>query len=86
MNQITTPKYYNKDISIYSFCESYKLNSYEFDAVKRICRARKKGEFQSDILKTINVLKIYLEEYKKYEEVEVKPPRVYALYTTNPQE
>lgn len=54
--------YNNSKGSLYKFCEQQQLNSYEFEVIKRIVRCRKKGEFLSDIEKTINVLKIYLEE------------------------
>ena len=54
--------YDNSKGSLYQFCEQQQLNSYEFEVIKRIVRCRKKGEFLSDIEKTINVLKIYLEE------------------------
>lgn len=54
--------YDNSKGSIYKFCEDQKLNSYEFEVVKRIVRCRRKGEFLTDIKKTIDVLNIYLEE------------------------
>ena len=58
-----TPKHYdNSKGSIYQFCENRNLNSYEFEVIKRIVRCRKKGEFLSDIKKTIQVLEIYLQE------------------------
>lgn len=61
--QLQTPKHYdNSKGSIYQFCENQKLNSYEFEVIKRISRCRKKGEFLSDIKKTIQVLEIYLQE------------------------
>ena len=61
-----TPKHYNNQFgSLYLFCERHGLNSYEFDAIKRIIRCRKKGCFEEDIEKTIAVLEIYKEESKK---------------------
>jgi hypothetical protein len=60
------PKHYNNDNgSLYSFAEQHSLNSWEFDAIKRIVRSRKKGSFEEDIKKTIVVLELYLNEYKK---------------------
>lgn len=57
------PNYYNNEKgSLYSFCEIHNLNAYEFEVIKRIMRCRKKGEFISDIKKTITVLEIYLSE------------------------
>lgn len=62
-DELQTPKHYdNSKGSIYQFCENQKLNSYEFEVIKRIVRCRKKGEFLSDIKKTIQVLEIYLQE------------------------
>lgn len=59
------PKHYNNDNgSLYSFAEQHSLNSWEFDAIKRIVRSRKKGSFEEDIKKTIVVLELYLNEYK----------------------
>jgi hypothetical protein len=54
--------YDNSKGSIYKFCDDQDLNSYEFEVVKRIVRCRKKGEFLTDIKKTIDVLNIYLKE------------------------
>ena len=60
---LSTPKHYdNSKGSIYQFCENRNLNSYEFEVIKRIVRCRRKGEFLSDIKKTIQVLQIYLQE------------------------
>jgi hypothetical protein len=57
--------YDNTGGSLYKFAEKYKLNSYEFEVIKRTVRCRKKGEFISDIEKTIRVLQIYLKEQRK---------------------
>ena len=60
---VNTPKHYdNSKGSLYQFCENQQLNSYEFEIIKRVVRCRKKGEFISDIEKTIKVLQIYLQE------------------------
>lgn len=62
----STPSHYNNENgSLYLFAEQQKLNAWEFEVIKRIVRARKKGEFISDIEKTIDVLKIYLQEKGK---------------------
>jgi len=61
--QLQTPNHYdNSKGSLYQFCENQNLNSYEFEVIKRVVRCRKKGEFISDIEKTIKVLQIYLQE------------------------
>lgn len=63
------PKHYdNSKGSLYLFAEQQGLNAWEFEVVKRIVRCRRKGEFMSDITKTIEVLNIYLKEQGlKYE-------------------
>jgi hypothetical protein len=64
MSEITTPKHYdNSKGSLYLFAEQQNLNAWEFDAIKRIVRCRKKGAFKEDIEKTIAVLTIYLKEH-----------------------
>lgn len=66
ISEIKAPKHYdNTNGSLYLFCEQNGLNAWEFDCIKRIVRCRKKGEFISDIEKTIEVLKLYIKEYKK---------------------
>ncbi len=61
-----TPEHYdNTNGSLYQFAEDHKLNSYEFDIIKRIIRCRKKGEFLSDLNKTKNVIDIYIKEQTK---------------------
>lgn len=57
------PKHYdNTNGSLYKFAEDNNLNSYEFEVIKRIVRCRKKGEWITDIEKTIEVLEIYKKE------------------------
>jgi len=56
--------YNNSNGSLYAFAEEHKLNAWEFDIVKRIVRCRKKGQWESDIDKTILVLELYKKEYK----------------------
>ena len=60
----TQPYYKGKD-SLYKFAEEWGLNPWEQDIIKRIVRCRHKGEWERDLLKTIDVIKIYLEEYKQ---------------------
>lgn len=72
-SEIKTPKHYdNTDGSLYLFADKHKLNSYEFDILKRLVRCRKKGEFISDIKKTIHVLELYLKEQSHLYENETK--------------
>jgi len=47
--------------SLYQFCEMSSLNAYEFDLLKRLWR--KKGDYKSDIQKSISLCDIYLHEY-----------------------
>lgn len=58
------PEYYNNDKgSLYKFCNDQELNPWESDAIKRIMRCRKKGNFIEDIDKTIFLLELYKKEY-----------------------
>ncbi len=59
--------YDNSHGSLYAFAQQQKLNAYEFDIIKRIVRCRKKGQFKDDLLKTIAVIKLYLEEQSTLE-------------------
>jgi len=59
--------YDNTNGSLYKFAQDHKLNAWEFDAIKRIVRCRKKGQWLSDIDKTIKVLELYKEEYRENE-------------------
>lgn len=54
--------YDNTHGSLYLFAEHHQLNAWEFEVIKRIVRCRKKGEFLSDIDKTIDVLQLYKKE------------------------
>jgi hypothetical protein len=54
--------YNNENGSIYLFANQHELNAYEFDAIKRIVRCRKKGQFRDDLEKTIRVIELYLKE------------------------
>lgn len=61
-----TPKHYdNSNGSLYAFCEKQKLNTWEFDILKRVVRCRKKGNFEEDLEKTKFLIDLYLKEYKK---------------------
>jgi hypothetical protein len=60
-----TPGHYdNTNGSLYKFCEEQKLNSYEFDLIKRIMRCRKKGQFEADLQSTKVLIDLYLQEYE----------------------
>jgi len=59
--------YDNTNGSLYKFAQDHKLNAWEFDVIKRIVRCRKKGQWLSDIDKTIKVLELYKEEYREDE-------------------
>lgn len=63
--QETQPHYDNTNGSLYLFAHQHGLNAWEFDICKRVVRCRKKGEFESDIKKTIAVLELYLKEYEE---------------------
>jgi hypothetical protein len=63
LSTINAPKHYdNTNGSLYLFAEQNDLNAWEFEIIKRTVRCRKKGEFISDIKKTIDVLELYLKE------------------------
>jgi hypothetical protein len=64
LSNIDHSYYDNSNGSIYQFCENQKLNAWEFEIIKRVVRCRKKGEFISDLEKTIKVIEIYLNEQK----------------------
>lgn len=59
-----TPEYYdNSNGSLYLFAEQQKLNSWEFDLIKRIVRCRKKGNFKEDLEKSKALIDLYLKEF-----------------------
>ena len=61
-----TPMYYdNSKGSLYKFAEDHNLNAYEFDIIKRVVRCRKKGNFKEDLIKTKNLIDLYLVEFKQ---------------------
>lgn len=59
---INTQSHYQGPYSLYKFAEDFKLNSYEFDIIKRIVRCRHKGSFEDDLNKTKDLINIYLTE------------------------
>lgn len=68
------PAHYNNDNgSLYKVAKERGWNSYVTEVVKRIERAEKKGEFISDIEKSIHVLELYLEEQRHNFEGEYEP-------------
>lgn len=59
-----TPKHYdNSKGTLYKVATERNWNPYLFDVVKRLERAEKKGEFKTDLEKSINVIKLWLKEY-----------------------
>jgi len=60
---VNTQDHYKGPYSLYKFAEDFKLNSYEFDIIKRIVRCRHKGSFQQDLTKTKDLIDIYLREH-----------------------
>jgi hypothetical protein len=57
--------YDNEKGSLYKFAKDHDLNAYEFDIIKRIVRCRKKGQFKSDLEKSMHVIQLYLEEQEE---------------------
>jgi hypothetical protein len=73
-NESKAPKYYdNSKGSLYKTANERGWNSYLFEVVKRVERAEKKGEFISDIKKSIHVLELYLKEQGDRFKGEVEP-------------
>lgn len=67
---INTKDYYKGKDSLYKFGYEWQLNSWEQDIIKRVVRCRHKGTWEEDLLKTIDVIKIYLQEYKQLKQEE----------------
>lgn len=65
--------YDNSKGSLYKFAEDQGLNTYEFEVIKRIVRCRKKGEWRSDIDKTIHVLELYKKEQSEFYKKQTEP-------------
>ena len=65
VEEITTPKHYdNSNGTLYKVAEERGWNAYVFDIVKRLERSEKKGEFESDLKKSIAVIELWLKESK----------------------
>ena len=61
--QLQTPNHYdNSKGTLYKVATERNWNPYLFDVVKRLERAEKKGEFKTDLQKSINVIKLWLNE------------------------
>ena len=75
MLEIKAPQHYNNDKgSLYQFAEDHKLNSWEFDLVKRLVRCRKKGNFKEDLEKSKFLIDLYLKEQGHlYENEKINP-------------
>jgi len=59
------PKHYdNTNGSLYKVAQERGWNSYLFDIVKRLERANKKGEFETDLQKSKLVIDLWLQEQK----------------------
>ena len=59
------PKHYdNTNGSLYKVANERGWNSYLFDIVKRLDRANKKGEFETDLQKSKLVIDLWLQEQK----------------------
>jgi hypothetical protein len=73
-NDLKAPKHYdNTNGSLYKFSNDRGWNTYLFEIVKRVERAEKKGEFISDIKKSIHVLELYLKEQGHRFKNEIEP-------------
>ena len=65
VNELQTPNHYdNSKGTLYKVATERNWNPYLFDIVKRLERAEKKGEFKTDLEKSINVIKLWLQEYE----------------------
>lgn len=63
MKEAKTPAHYdNSKGTLYKVAVERGWNAYIFDIVKRLERAEKKGEFESDLQKSINVIKLWYDE------------------------
>ena len=61
-----TPEYYNNEKgSLYKIAEERGWNAYQFDAIKRIDRAYKKGLFKQDLEKTKVLIDLWLKEVER---------------------
>jgi hypothetical protein len=61
--EINTPSHYdNSKGTLYKVAQERGWNPYLFDIVKRLERAEKKGEFESDLDKSIAVIQLWKNE------------------------
>ncbi len=57
-----TQRHYIGSTTIYKVADDFKLNSYEFDIIKRILRCRHKGKWLQDLEKTKDTIDLYIKE------------------------
>jgi hypothetical protein len=62
---INTQRHYIGGTTIYKVAEDFKLNSYEFDIIKRILRCRHKGNWLQDLEKTKDTIDLYIKEQQE---------------------
>ena len=81
-----TPEYYNNEHgSLYKIAQERGWNAYQFDIVKRIDRATKKGEFIKDLEKTKTVIDLWIKETADKEVVDrVKDTEVFTDFVVSP--
>jgi hypothetical protein len=61
--KLNIPSHYNNDNgSLYKVAKERGWNPYLFDVVKRLERSNKKGEFETDLKKSIVVIELWLKE------------------------
>lgn len=56
------PHYDNTHGSLYLIAQQRGWNAYQFDIIKRIDRALKKGNFKEDLQKTKDLIDLWLKE------------------------
>ena len=62
---LNTPSHYdNSKGSLYKVANDRNQSPYLCDIVKRLERSEKKGEFKSDLEKSINVIKLWMQEHE----------------------
>ena len=73
MKEINTPSHYdNSKGTLYKVAQERGWNAYLFDCVKRLERAEKKGEFESDLDKSIAVIQLWKNEQTKESGVRIQ--------------
>jgi len=59
-DEIQGKPYYKDEFgTLYKIAEERNWNAYQFDIIKRIDRCKLKGQFESDLDKTIEVIKMF---------------------------